>query len=356
MDSGIVTIDLDALARNYDLIRRAAAPAECAAVVKANAYGLGIAAVATHLFDAGCRHFFVATVGEGLELRTILPESTIYVFEGVDAEAARHFIDAQLTPVLNTLDQIRHWVGTGKSAIVHLDTGMTRLGLSASDVDALASQYSVLKHLRIDYWMTHLACAELPGHRLNAQQLERFARMTAKLPPAKHSIGNSAGTLLGPEYRGDLVRPGIALYGGNPFSTEPNPVEAVVTLKAKVLQIREADESLTIGYGATFLVEPGTRLAIVAAGYADGYPRSLSNSGIASVDGAKVPVVGRVSMDLLCLDVTELPRDAIKAGQFVHLIGGGIAIDDVAEAAGTISYELLTGLSSRLQRKYHRST
>ena len=197
-----------------------------------------------------------------------------------------------------------------------------------------------------------MACADEPDHPQNREQLERFERLRAQLPATPTSIGNSAGTLLGGPYRGDVVRPGIALYGGNPFSDRPNPMEAVVTLTAPVLQLRDVDEPQAVGYGATYLASPPARLAVVGLGYADGYPRNLGNCGAAAVQGRRVPVVGRVSMDLICVDVGALPRDAVRVGDSVELIGPTVGLDEVAAEAGTISYEILTGLGSRVTREY----
>ncbi len=254
-------------------------------------------------------------------------------------------------PVLNSLEQVERWRDRGR-ALLHFDTGINRLGLSVADVAALAQRKELVSGLALDFVMTHLACADEPDHPLNAEQLARFERMRSSWPAARTSIGNSAGTLLGAPYRGDLVRPGIALYGGNPFSERPNPMASVVTLTAPILQIREIDEPQTIGYGATYVAQPPARIAVVGIGYADGYPRNLGNAGTAAVAGVRVPVVGRVSMDLICLDIGGLPRDAVRAGDAVELIGPTVGVDEIAAASGTISYEILTGLGRRLIRDY----
>jgi alanine racemase len=229
---------------------------------------------------------------------------------------------------------------------------MARLGLSAADVGALASQPALLRGIDIEYVMTHLACADDAEHALNQEQLTAFNSLRARLSAAKTSIGNSAGAFLDGAHRGHLVRPGIALYGGNPFVDRPNPMDAVVSLQGKILQLRDVEAATTVGYGATYAAAPPARLAVVGLGYADGYPRSLGNVGVACIDGVRVPVVGRVSMDLLCLDVSSLPVESTREGAYVDLIGGGVSLDEVAEAAGTISYEILTGLGIRLQREY----
>jgi alanine racemase len=347
-------IDLDALARNFRLLRDRAAPAECSAVVKADAYGLGVERVVRRLLLEGCERFFVATVAEAREVRALAPTAEIGVFEGALASTVAPLVELDARPVLNSVEQAVRWRGRGR-ALLHVDTGMNRLGLSAGDVVALAIRKDVLADLAIDFVMTHLACADEPDHPLNADQLVRFDRLRRQLPPAPTSIGNSAGTLLGGAYCGDLVRPGIALYGGNPFSDRPNPMECVATLTAPILQLRDIGEPQTVGYGATYLAAPPARLAVVGIGYADGYPRSLGNAGTVAVHGRRVPVVGRVSMDLICVDVSGLSRDQVRIGDPVELIGPTVGVDEVAAAAGTISYEILTGLGNRPARLYVES-
>ena len=344
-------IDLDALARNFRLLRDRAAPADCSAVVKANAYGLGVQRVVRRLLREGCERFFVATVAEAREVRALAPSAEIGVFEGARASTVAALVELGARPVLNSLEQAERWRGRGR-ALLHIDTGMNRLGFSAGGVVALAIRKDVLADLAIDFVMTHLACADEPDHPLNADQLVVFDRLRRQLPSAPTSIGNSAGTLLGDAYRGDLVRPGIALYGGNPFNDRPNPMECVATLTAPVLQLRDIGEPQTVGYGATYLAAPPARLAVVGIGYADGYPRSLGNAGTVAINGRRVPVVGRVSMDLICVDVSALSRDHVRIGDLVELIGPTVGVDEVAAAAGTISYEILTGLGNRPARLY----
>lgn len=349
--SARLRIDLDALARNYALLRARAAPGECAAVVKANAYGLGAVQVVRRLLREGCRRFFVATLAEGAEVRTVTPDASIYVLEGAVGGAVDELAALRLTPVLNSLEQLARWRGRGR-ALLHIDTGMARLGLGAAEVAELAAHRDLLKGVEVEYVLTHLACADEPEHALNRDQLARFDRLRASVPSAPTSIGNSAGDFLGGPHRGDLVRPGIALYGGNPMAGVPNPMATVVTFTAPILQIREIDEVATVGYGASYVARPPARLAVIGAGYADGYPRCLGNRGVVAVAGQRVPVVGRVSMDLTCVDVTSLARDGVRVGDSVELFGPTVPLDEVAETAGTISYEILTGLGSRLVRDY----
>ncbi len=353
LSPGILTVDLDALANNYRALREAAAPSTCGAVVKANAYGLGVGPVAGRLREEGCRHFFVATAQEGIELRGLLPDARIYVFEGVRELSAAGMIGADLIPILNSVEQIRHWrkAGAGRPASIHLDTGMSRLGLTDAEVREI-SRSGLLDELELRYVLTHLACADVPSHPLNALQVQNFADLLALLPEVKTSIGGSAGILLGPEFQGDLVRPGIALYGGSPFAGGGSPMEPVVTLKGIVLQTRTVSRQQTVGYGGTHCVPSGARLATVGVGYADGYPRALGNRGVAFIGETEVPVVGRVSMDLITLDVSGLAPEEVQPGSTVELLGRNVLLDDLARAAGTIGYEILTGLGRRWQRRY----
>ena len=347
----IVEIDLGALAENYRVLAQAATPGNCAAVVKANAYGLGVEPVARRLQIAGCRHFFVATPEEGFELRRSLAECEIFVFDGLCGLDPELFIDARLTPVINSRAELHRWAGSGPAA-VHIDTGMNRLGLSADDVSALGMEADRMPAVDVRYVMTHLACADEPEHAMNASQLEAFEEARSIWPEAKTSVGNSAAALLGDAFRSDLARPGIALFGANPFRREAAPLEPVVTVRARILQLRDVGAGETVGYGASFVAEGPMRVAVVGIGYADGYLRSLSNCGIAEVGGLRVPVVGRVSMDLVCLDVSELARDSVKEGDWATMIGGSVSLEELASLAGTINYELLTSLGNRLERVY----
>jgi len=349
--SATLVVDLDALARNYARLRAAAAPAECAAVVKADAYGLGVGPVAKRLLREGCTRFFVATVAEAAELRALAPDATIYVLEGAREGQADALAAARATPVLCSLGQVERWSGRGR-ALLQIDTGMGRLGLEARDVEELARRPELLAGIELELVLTHLACADEPEHALNCEQLAAFERLRRRLPAARTSIGNSAAALTGAAMRGDVVRPGIGLYGGNPFTGRANPFEPVVTLIAPIVQIREVEVAQTVGYGATYGVEPPARLAVVALGYADGYPRTLGNRGVIAIAGRRAPVVGRVSMDLICCDVTGLPRAIVRVGDHVEAIGQTVTLDEVAAAADTIGYEVLTRLSPRLAREY----
>ncbi|MBI3454099.1 MAG: alanine racemase [Rhodospirillales bacterium] len=354
----VLTVDLRAIAANYRLLRaRLGGGAECAGVLKANAYGLGAARVGPVLAQAGCRHFFVAHLGEGLELRPLLPpQAAIYVLNGLASGEEDAFIDARLVPVLNDPGQIGLWLAaarlssTALPAVIHIDTGMSRLGLSPAEARHLAGERARLNALDLRFLMSHLACADEPGHDLNLAQHREFAGHLAAWPGAKASFANSSAIFLGSTYHFDLVRPGCALYGINPTPGGPNPVAGVARLEAKVLQIRDVDPPRSVGYGATHRVTGRTRIATIAVGYADGWLRTLSNRGCAFYGAVRLPVIGRVSMDLITLDVTSAP--AIGPGDIVELMGPHLAVDAVADIAGTNGYEVLTRLGRRFRRVY----
>ena len=352
---GFVSVDLGALVRNFKKVSEVANGTEVGAVVKANAYGLGAQRVAQKLIDSGCRTFFVATLEEGIELRASLASRSgvaIYVFEGAAPGTLREFAEHQLAPVLNTPEQIEGWRRIGAACAVHVDTGMSRLGVSVAQCRSILADPAVRAGLGLRYLMTHLACADDGDDPDNERQLEQFEALRTQLGEVQVSIANSAGTFLDRRYHGDLVRAGIALYGGNPFRNRDNPMEAVASLYGRVLQIRELDHDAPVGYGATFLAPAGSRIATLGVGYADGYPRMLGNVGEAVCGGQRVPVVGRVSMDLTCIDVSAVPRDSVVVGDYVQLFGNEISIDEIAAHCSTISYEILTGLGPRLPRIY----
>ena len=355
----ILTIDLDAVADNYRRLCAELGAAACAAVVKADAYGLGMARVAPALARAGARTFFVAQLDEATALRAMFPvEVEIYVLNGLGAGPVAEFQAGRVHPVLNSLGEIDAWAAAARAegralpAAVHIDTGISRLGLPDDELEVLAADRGRLAGIDLRYLLSHLACADRPEHPLNAEQLRRFRAARARLPDAPASLANSSGIFLGADYHLDLARPGVALYGVNPTPGQPNPMRQVVRLQGKILQVREIDASRTVGYGATHRAAGPTRIATVAVGYADGYLRSLSNRGSAWLGDRRVPVVGRVSMDLITLDVTGASAEAARPGAFVDLIGADLSTDEVAEAAGTIGYEILTSLGRRYHRVY----
>ena len=356
--STLITIDLDALTANYHYCRDRLTPATCAAVVKADAYGLGITRIAKTLHHAGCRQFFTATHREGIALRSLLPDAEIYVFEGVTAQSAGAFCDHDLVPVLITPDQSFIWaqrardLGAPLPTVIDIDTGMTRLGFGERELRQLLDHGADLDWLDLRYVMTHLACADERSSSMVRKQLQIFDRLRSLLPPAPSSIGNSAGSLLGPESAGDMARLGLVLFGGNPYLDETHQAEPVLRIQTRILQLREISEPTPVGYSATYTAAPGTRIATVGTGYADGYPWALANRGIAVIGGHRVPIIGRGSMDLITLDVTGLPDELVQPNCLVDLIGPDISLEEVAERAGTINYEILTRLSQRARRRY----
>jgi len=353
--TALLRIDLSAIAENWRALAARAAPGAVAGVVKANAYGLGAARVAPALHAAGCRHFFVAHLSEGMALRAALGAGPmIAVLNGFAPGADQ---DAALVPVLNSLGDVlahaaaRRSAGRAQPALLHLDTGMARLGLDAGEQAQLAADHSLLAGLDLLYVMSHLACADEPDHPLNAEQGARFARACARLPKLPRSFANSSGLFLGSDYASDLARPGCALYGINPTPGAANPMRQVVRLEAPILQIRDIPSGASVGYGASFVAARPSRIATIAVGYADGYLRCLSGQGVAAYRDMILPMVGRVSMDLITLDVTDAP--GITPGDTVQLIGGAApSPDDLAARAGTIGYEILTSLGDRYRRAY----
>ncbi len=354
-----LTVDLRALAKNYRALRKLAGRARVGAVVKADGYGLGAVAVARTLQSAGCDTFFVATPEEGAKLRSALEQAPrIFVLHGLSGSPPRFMLAHGLTPILNTTEDVADWRKAARGAKhalpagLHINTGMNRLGLPLAAAESLAKDTALREDLALDLVMSHLACADEPKHRLNRMQQKRFADLVKRFAPASASLANSAGILLGADYCFDLVRPGIALYGANPTPGQDSPFATVAILEARVLQLREAAAGETVGYGATHRLTAPARLATIAAGYADGYMRAIGNRGQAFLAGRAVPVVGRVSMDLLTLDVSALPHSVLKPGLMAELFGPNIKLDEVAKAAGTIPYEILTRLGPRLARIY----
>lgn len=349
MSQATLTIDLNAVTKNYQLLDEKSGNAECAAVVKANGYGLGMKQVATALTKAGCSFFFVATVDEALELRAILKEPKIAIFHGVLSKIeAELCLEHQLMPVLNDFYQIEIWQEVAKDseqlnqAILHIDTGMNRLGF-ASNTDFTAMLNDVA------FVMSHMSCAEQADHPMNQTQLQTFKEVIQHFPDSKYSLANSSGIFL-KDAHFDLVRPGMALYGLNPTPDADSPMHNVVTLSAPILQVRVVPAETAIGYGGYYTTARPSKIATVSAGYADGYLRSLSNLGKVQIGDTPAPVVGRISMDLITIDVTDLPDHEIQPGTMVELLGNHCTVDDIAEKAGTIGYEILTSLGDRYER------
>lgn len=357
-DAACLTVRLAALAENFRSAQRLAGPAVVAGVVKEDAYGTGLTPAAHTLAMAGCDTFFVARLQEGMALRVLVPQARIFVLDGAQPDMVPALISHNLTPVLNSLAEIAAWSAAARStktqldAAVHIDTGMNRLGLPASELATLAADRGrFLAGLRVVLWVSHLACSDEPDAKMNKFQLERFRTALAMLPEAPASLAASGGILLGKEYLFDMVRPGVALYGGNPQPGFANPFAPVVRLTARIMQVRVAEKGETVGYGATYRLKRRSVLATAALGYGDGIFRSLSNSGFVALNGTRAPIVGRVSMDLFTFDLTDV-TGPVATGSDVELFGDTISLEEIAAAANTISYEILTSLSRRAKRRY----
>lgn len=359
----VLTIDLVALKQNWRTLNARAGAAECGAAVKGNAYGLGIEPVSRALWEAGCRSYFVARPKEGEELRALLPEATIYVLDGLFAGQAEFYAKLDLCPALISMEEAREWAGFGRAygrklpCALHVDTGINRLGFSTAEFTALLADGFLMEGLNVSLLMSHLACADDPPHPMNARQAEAFRAIRAKLPGVPASLANSSGIFLGDGFTNDLVRPGIALYGGNPTPGVDNPMQAVAHLAGTVMQVRDVAPGETVGYSATWEAKRPSRVAVLGAGYKDGVPRALSSrlqEGPAQVfiNGRRCPVIGRISMDMMGVDITALNPGSVMRGTRAELIGANILIDEAASWAGTISYELLTRLGSRYARLY----
>ncbi|HLJ19351.1 MAG TPA: alanine racemase [Stellaceae bacterium] len=353
-------IDLGAIQKNWRLLQgKVGKTVQCAAVVKADAYGLGMAPVAKVLAAAGCRTFFVATLEEGLALRDVLKAAEIIVLNGLLPRTESEFLRARLIPTLNDLGQLDVWrklilpMKQRPLAVLHLDTGLSRLGLSRTETQVLMGEPDRLAGVPLRAIISHLVIAEDPKHGKNAEQRRLFLAARRKLPPAPASLSASCGIFLGPDFHFDMVRAGAALYGINPLTDQFNPMSQAIQLKGKIVQVRDVDRGETVGYGAEHRMDRGGRIATVAVGYADGWFRSSQSRAMAGIAGRQVPIVGRISMDLITLDVTGLDPASVEAGGFVDLIDAKNTVDIVGARAGTIGYEVLTALGRRYHRVYH---
>ncbi|WP_245258035.1 alanine racemase [Rhodomicrobium vannielii] len=361
--NGVLVIRLPALRRNYRRAAEASLKAETAAVVKANAYGLGIQPVLTALQKETARTFFVATLDEALALRTFANDATIYTLNGLMPGTSAVYRDARLRPVLNSLAEVEEWSAYCREhearlpAAIQFDTGMCRVGLEPEAADALAEKPELLQPFRPAVLMSHLVRADEPMHPLNEVQFKRFEAVTSLFPGIAKSLVNSAGCLLRRKYHLDLARPGIAIYGGNPQKVEPSQFEPVVWLFGRIVQVRHGEKGFTVGYGGTETLRRDSRIATVGVGYADGYFRGVSSSdakpgAVGHIGEHALPLIGRVSMDLTTFDATDVPEALVHRGGFVELLGEKTTVDDLARHAGTIGYEVLTSLGRRYHRVY----
>ncbi|MBB3568558.1 alanine racemase [Rhizobium sp. BK491] len=363
-----LTVDLGALVENWRDLARRSGKARTSAVVKADAYGLGIEDVGETLYGAGARDFFVATADEGATLRLYAPEARIFVLSGIWPGMERRFFENDLVPVIASEEQLTFWMSVLSDygdypCALQVDTGFNRLGLPMDDAMALADDVSRPASFAPVLVMSHLACGDDPSNAMNRQQLEAFRKVSAAFEGIDASLANSAGIFLGADYHFDLTRPGIATYGGEAVPGLANTMRPVATAEARIIQTRSVKSGETVGYGRALQLTRDSRLAIVSAGYADGYMRSLSSAGVplretgiagghGFIAGHKVPVAGRITMDLTIFDITDLPENLVRAGDYVELFGSNISVDEAARAAGTIGYEMLTSMGLRHERRY----
>jgi|SRR6185437_11960676 len=364
--NGILTVDLDAIIANWRKLEKTAVPAECAGVVKADAYGCGVEPVSRALAAAGCKTFFVASLDEARQLRATLPQATIYTLNGFFQNTGDSYADINCRPVIGDLNELAEWdvfcrrTGWSGGTAIHIDTGMNRLGLTIGEAQGIIPRINAGDH-GITLVMSHLVSAELVNNPTNARQLSAFREIASLFTNVQSSLSNSSAIYLGAQFQFDMVRPGAALYGINPTPEADNPMQGVVELKARIVQVRHVERGETVGYGGTWTARRPTKLAIVSAGYADGYFRAASaNDGTRGAEvvvaGKRCPVAGRISMDLMAVDITDLPPNAARRGHMVTLIGEGITVDELAHHFGTIGYEVLTSLGRRYARVYRGGT
>jgi alanine racemase len=361
--TAVLIIDLDAIVANWRKLEKTAVPAECAGVIKANAYGCGAEPVARALAKAGCKTFFVATLDEAKIVRAAVPATAaVYVLDGFFQNCGDVYAAINARPVIGDLNELAEWdvfcrrSGWAGGAAIHIDTGMNRLGLTVSQAQGIVPRIEAGDH-GITLVMSHLVSAEQLNSPVNAKQLTAFREIAGHFTGVPASLSNSSGVFLGTQFQFDLVRPGAALYGINPTPEADNPMQPVVELKARIVNVRNVERGEGVGYGGTWTARRPTKLAIVSTGYADGYFRAASsNDGTRGAEvvvaGKRCPIAGRISMDLMAVDITDLPANAARRGHMATLIGEGITVDELAHHFGTIGYEVLTSLGSRYARIY----
>lgn len=360
--NGTLTIDLGAILTNYRALAMRVVPTECAAVVKGDAYGCGLDQVVPVLSKAGCKTFFVAHLAEAQRVRALAPESVIYVLNGFTSGAGPGFMEAYARPVINSSVELAEWdyfvAGSGwqGGCGVHVDTGMNRLGLTIDEIAAVGARIQSESH-GLSLLMSHFACADRPQDPLNDRQIRQFREIRTLFRGIQGSLANSSGIFLDQSAWCDVVRPGAALFGINPTPGKPNPMRPAIELKARVLQVRNVPRGGTVGYGSTWSAKRASRIAVIAAGYADGIMRAEAATNASTgrhvlLANKRCPMVGRVSMDLFAVDVSELPDGAVRRNDMVTLVGGELDLDAVGAQAGTIGYEVLTNLGRRYHRVY----
>ena len=358
-----LVVDLESLANNWKFLQSQFCGEICGATTKANAYGIGIEPVITKLYAAGCRYFFVALPEEGEIVRKLAADAKVIILNGLLPNQAKYYQAFDLIPVLNCEEEFFEWMKTIQDSssqqpiFIHYDTGINRLGMQLNSLRKIADSFPTEKIKNSLVIMTHLACADEPEHPKNNEQLSRFQEFKTIFPKASASMCNSAGIFLGPEFHFNIARPGIAIYGAKAVAAKSGLTKPIATLYARILQIRSVPVGESIGYGATFSLNRQSRIATIACGYADGFIRMINSQPkkhqpSVYLNGYRAPIIGRISMDQLQADVTGIPESSIQRNSVVELFGEHISVDEVADWAGTIAYEVLTGLGPRVARKF----
>ena len=359
--TGVITVDLAQIGANWRTLADGVRPAQCGAVVKADAYGLGAARVIPALWNAGCRAFFIATPDEAGSAAAMVPNAAVFALDGLVSGSAKVLDRVGAIPVLSSFEEVREWSAYARMqnkilpAALHVDSGLNRLGISEAEIQVIALNEGMLSSLDVRLVMSHLASADYPTDPKSEAQRIVFDRLRARLPKAPASLAASDGLMLGPAYHYDLVRPGYALYGGQAFKGGQTPVRPAVSIAARVLQVRDVSPGETVGYSGTWRASRPSRIAVIAAGYADGIARAISSNGHTngrvSIAGATAPIIGRVSMDLITVDVTDVKAPVLR-GDLATFVGPGLTIEAMGAASGTIGYEVLTRLGTRFHRRY----
>jgi alanine racemase len=349
--AAVLNVDLNCIIENYQTLASQSTKADCSAVVKANAYGLGMDHIASALYhNSKCTTFFVANIVEAIELRALLKDAVIYVFNGLFEDQIDLYLDHDIRPILNDLLQVALWNDHTAPCALHFDTGINRLGFSENETEQFLNTKS---DLNISLILSHLSSSDQPDDPANKNQLQKFKKIVAAMPNIPASLCNSAGIFLGEDYHFDLLRPGIILYGGNPRTLPlPDGIKSTFQIKGKILQIRELKTGMSVGYNGIWTSKKPSRIALINIGYADGYLKLNNNIGKAHLNGEIVPVIGKVSMDMIAIDITGPNFDKICPNDEIELIGSNITLEMASEVSTLGHYELLTGIGHRFHKNY----
>jgi alanine racemase len=356
--TGVLEISTRSILQNYRTLQTHVPKSICAAVLKADAYGFGIKEIAPLLYQNGCRHYFVAHIDEGLFLRNILKDASIFVLSGILPETEEFFIQSSLIPILTDFGMVEKWVAASKKhgqklpCGLHMDTGMHRSGFDQSDVTKLLESFHLIDSLEVTCVMSHLVSSHAANDPLNNQQKNLFDQFRQHFPHVKASLADTGGIYLDPSFHYDIVRPGKGLFGLFSPPSSATPLIPCLKVLGRILQIRSAHKGDSVGYGATHILDRDSKLATLGVGFADGYDRRLSNQAFVEIQDFQAPVVGRISMDYTVVDVTDVPESLCYVGGWVELVNETITLDTLAHLTGTISREFSTGFGKRFHRIY----